>query len=118
MTDSHKNIALAIVNDLLDSTPTMTMLERYGREYAINRTKYIEVARDHLRDKDKMNCHDGLDLVTLCLESKYTKDQIYLWFEMLYYVRSECLLEYGQRVDVISDGENIKTADLKTITEL
>lgn len=117
-TCAKENIALAIVNDLLDGVSTMELLERYGREYAIYRARYQEVARDHIRENDRIRCHDSLDLVTLCLESKYTKDQVYLWLEMLYYVRSECLMEYGQRVDVITDGAYIETADLKTITEM
>lgn len=112
LTDSKSNIALAIVNDILDGTPTMTMIERYGREYIINCERYKRACASHLCENTR--CNNVYDLIQSCLESsRYTKDQIYFFWQTLDYIQKECLLSYGTKIDLLTDDSKYELQPLQ-----
>ncbi len=103
---SSKNYALAIVDDILADVSERDLVTRYGREWVINRNKYIAVARAVERER-YIKPNDATNMVNIMLnQSELPKQLIDNFYIVLNFLQQEAHLSYNQSLDFVIAEKN------------
>ncbi len=108
MTASDSNSGLSMVEDMLAGTKTIEMVRRYGREYIYHSHMLEKTCHNIIRDELRADVDNGnmnmLDFFPLLLENApLKKEDIQIFFNVLDYIRSECIITYNSKINIYLD---------------
>lgn len=126
LTDHGKNIALAILQDMANGEKQITMCERYGQNYVINKKHYkamlAEISNDELQVKVSQG--EGFKITEffpmILHNAPFQKGTLNAFYMVLDYIRKECMMSYDGRMEIYLNtnytNNDLKIGELKNDT--